>query len=170
MARWVIVVVALGLGLAAWARWPDSRLPADVRVDHVVVLKSARLLVLYEGDTRLRSYPVSLGGQPVGAKERAGDGRTPEGHYVIDYRNERSSFHRALHVSYPSAADRSRAAAAGVDPGGLVMIHGLRNGLGWLGRLHRVFDWTNGCIAVTDAEIDEIARVVPDGTPVELRP
>lgn len=88
----------------------------------------------------------------------------------MDYRKADSSFHRALHLSYPSAADRARAVAQGVDPGGLIMIHGLKNGLGWLGRLHRLFDWTDGCIAVTNPEIEQIWQSVPDGTPIELRP
>lgn len=89
---------------------------------------------------------------------------------MLDYRNARSSFHRSLHVSYPDSADVARARAAGVDPGGMIMVHGIRNGLGWLGRLHRALDWTDGCIAVTNREIEEIWRAVPDGTPIEIRP
>jgi murein L,D-transpeptidase YafK len=106
----------------------------------------------------------------TGAKVREGDNRTPEGRYIIDSRNAQSTFHRALHVSYPSAADRARACAEGYKPGGDIMIHGMRNGFGWLGRAHRLFDWTRGCIAVTNDEIDEIWRVVPDGTPIKIQP
>ena len=96
--------------------------------------------------------------------------RTPEGHYLIDSRNAASSYHKALHISYPNADDRERAARLGVAPGGAVMIHGLPNGKDWLGPTHRLYDWTLGCIAVTDSEIDEIWNLVPVGTPVEIRP
>ncbi|HTM15980.1 MAG TPA: L,D-transpeptidase family protein, partial [Terracidiphilus sp.] len=99
-----------------------------------------------------------------------GDALTPEGHYVIDAKYEHSKYHKALHVSYPSAEDRRRAARQGVSPGGAIMIHGLPNGKGWVGARHRLFDWTLGCIAVTDEEIDEVYTLVPVGTPVEIRP
>jgi murein L,D-transpeptidase YafK len=111
-----------------------------------------------------------LGRNPVGPKLREGDKRTPEGLYAIESHNPRSSFHRALKVSYPSAADRIAAAKRGVAPGGDIMIHGIRNGLGFIGRLQRRLDWTAGCIAVTNPEIEEIYRAVPDGTPIEIRP
>ena len=98
------------------------------------------------------------------------DARTPEGRYVIDSRNAASAYHKALHISYPNSDDRKRAAKLGVAPGGAVMIHGLPNGKGWVGPTHRLYDWTLGCIAVTDQEIDEIWNLVPVGTPVEIRP
>jgi len=103
-------------------------------------------------------------------KEREGDGRTPEGHYIIDSRDAASNYHKALHISYPNQQDRARAAKLGVPPGGAIMIHGLPNGMGWLGSAHRLYDWTLGCIAVTDEEIDEIWNMVPVGTAVEIRP
>lgn len=118
----------------------------------------------------IRTYKVALGRGGLASKEREGDGRTPEGHYLIDARNEASSYHRALHISYPNAEDRQHAAKLGVSPGGDIMIHGLPNGMGWLGASHRLYDWTLGCIAVTDPEIDEIWKMVPVGTPVEIRP
>lgn len=98
-----------------------------------------------------------------------GDGKTPEGLYVIDYRNQRSQFHLSLHVSYPRPEQVARAKKKGISPGGMIMIHGLRNGAGFLGRFHRLADWTTGCIAVTNEEIEEIWRVVPDGTSIEIR-
>ena len=168
--RTTIVIALVLLALASWAYWPPLPLPKDVQADHLVLTKSARTLDLYFKTTLLNQYRVSLGGHPIESKQRAGDGRTPEGRYFVDYRKADSSFHRALHLSYPSAADRARAVAQGVDPGGLIMIHGLKNGLGWLGRLHRLFDWTDGCIAVTNPEIEQIWQSVPDGTPIELRP
>jgi murein L,D-transpeptidase YafK len=139
-------------------------------VERVVIEKGSRTLTLLSGNTVVRTYHVALGGQPVGPKTREGDHRTPEGKYVIDSRLEQSAFHRALHISYPSAGDIFAAHRAGVAPGGAIMIHGIRNGLGWLGRAHRLVDWTSGCIAVTDSEIEEIWRVVPNGTAVEIWP
>jgi len=99
-----------------------------------------------------------------------GDGRTPEGDYVIDYHKPNSSFHRALHISYPSPLDVANALSRGVEPGGLIMIHGMKDGLRYLGRLHTFLDWTDGCIAVTNSEIEEISRVVADGTPIRIEP
>jgi murein L,D-transpeptidase YafK len=106
----------------------------------------------------------------VGKKQQQGDGRTPEGEYRLDYRNPNSSFHNALHISYPQSDDVAIARKLGVNPGGLVMVHGMKNGFGWLGRLARVIDWTDGCVAVTNREMDEIWRAVPDGTKIILRP
>ena len=141
-----------------------------VVADRVVIDKSDRTLTLYEQGKAVKSYHVTFGRHPAGRKERQGDDRTPEGQYTIDYRNLGSKYHIALHISYPNADDIRRARAAGVSPGGDIMIHGLRKGLGWVGRLHRLVNWTHGCIAVTDGEIDEIARAVKDGTPITIQP
>jgi murein L,D-transpeptidase YafK len=140
------------------------------KADRVIIEKAARRLTLQRGSEVLRTYKVALGGHPQGPKQCAGDSRTPEGTYVIDARNGQSRYHRALHISYPSPADRKAAKKRGCAPGGDIMIHGLMNGYGWLGAGHRVRDWTQGCIAVTDAEIEEIWKLVPMGTPVEIRP
>jgi len=161
---------ALALTLA-WAGRPGAPpLPRDARADNVVVDKRARTLTLLRGGQPLKTYAVSLGASPAGHKVQEGDERTPEGRYVLDYRNPRSAAHRSLHVSYPDSADAARARARGVPPGGMIMVHGITNGLGWMGRLHRLVDWTDGCIAVTNGEMDEIWRAVPDGTPIEIRP
>jgi len=154
----------------AWGLWPERELPLTVKADLVVVDKTARRLELYQGGELLKAYPVSLGRHPVGKKERQGDGRTPEGEYRLDYRNPNSGFYKALHISYPQAEDVAAARAQGVEAGGLVMIHGMKNGVGWISRLHRMIDWTDGCVAVTDREMDEIWRAVPDGTKIQLRP
>jgi murein L,D-transpeptidase YafK len=138
-------------------------------VNLIVVEKSDHRMKLLDHGRVLRTYSVSLG-PDLGPKQKQGDGRTPEGRYVIDSRNASSKFHRALHVSYPNAADRARARRMGVNPGGDIMIHGLPNGWGKLGKLHLARDWTAGCIAVTDAEIEEIWKLVPNGTVVEIRP
>jgi murein L,D-transpeptidase YafK len=145
-------------------------LPSNMTADRVLLEKAARRLTLLRDGTALKTYRVALGGAPVGPKEQEGDQRTPEGIYLIDFHKEDSDYHRALHVSYPEQRDIDRAAASEVSPGCDIMIHGIRNGKGWIGAFHRRTDWTAGCIAVTDFEIDEIWRAVPDGTPIEIRP
>lgn len=117
----------------------------------------------------VREYKIALGFQPVGKKAQDGDGKTPEGHYTINWRNAKSQFHKSLHISYPNAADKKAAKAKGVHPGGDIFIHGLGNGFGWLGSAHVAKDWTLGCIAVTNQEIDEIWKLVPNGIPIEIR-
>ncbi len=140
------------------------------KADAILILKKDHVLELLAGGKVIRTYKVALGQGGLAPKEREGDGRTPEGHYVIDARYAASVYHRALHISYPNAEDRKRAAKLGVSPGGAIMIHGLPNGKGWVGAAHRLYDWTLGCIAVTDQEIEEIWDLVPVGTPIEIRP
>ena len=138
--------------------------------DRIVVNKAMRELLLFRKGRVLRSYKVALGRNPVGAKQQEGDGKTPEGEYAISGRNAASKFHKALRISYPNESDRARAQRVGVSPGGDIMIHGLPNGFGYMGTAHRLRDWTEGCIAVTNAEIEEIWRLVPDGTTVQIHP
>lgn len=166
----LIAFAVVTIAFAAWAHWPHAPLADGMVASRIVVRKSARTLELYAGGELLRSYAIALGPDPIGPKDRQGDGRTPEGRYRIDYRKEDSSFHRALHISYPRSDQVAAARQRGEPPGGLIMIHGLPNDAGWLGRLHLVSDWTNGCIAVTNDEIEEIWRVVPNGTPIEIEP
>lgn len=147
-----------------------SPAPQAAQADRIVVNKAKRELVLLRKGVAIRTYRVALGRNPLGAKEREGDMRTPEGLYRIDGRYLRSQFHRALHISYPNAADRERARRLGVKPGGDILIHGLPNGQGAIGKAHLESDWTWGCIAVTNEEIEEIWRLVPDGAAVEIRP
>jgi murein L,D-transpeptidase YafK len=135
-----------------------------------VVNKTKRELLLYKDGKLIRSYKVALGKSPVGPKTRKGDGKTPEGAYVISGRNAASAYHKSLRISYPNAADRLRAKQQGVDPGGDIMIHGLPKGQGFIGTAHRLYDWTDGCVAVTNAEIEEIWLLVPDGTPIQINP
>lgn len=163
------LALVVAVAVATYANWPNARLPDGTVADRIVVVKSERRLQLYRGDAMLREYRISLGFNPVGTKEVEGDGKTPEGFYVIDRRNQKSQYHLSLHLSYPTAEQKAQARAKGINPGGLIMIHGIRNGLGSIGRLHRLTDWTAGCIAVTNDEIEEIWRVVPDGTPIEVR-
>jgi len=145
-------------------------LPEGIRADTILVEKAARLLTLYRDGQRIKSYRISLGGKPVGPKVRQGDLRTPEGRYRIALRNEQSRFHRALRISYPNTHDLRRAQSLGVSPGSDIMIHGLGERFAWLGRQHYLADWTEGCIAVTNEEIEEIWRLVPDGAGVLILP
>lgn len=139
-------------------------------VDRILIEKKERRLMLISKGEVLKSYKIALGGNPNGPKERQGDNKTPEGTYSIDSRNKDSRYHLALHISYPNERDKKRAQVLGVSPGGNIMIHGIKNGLSWVGDAHTEVDWTKGCIAVTDEEIDEIAKVAPNGTIVEIRP
>ncbi len=162
--------------LAAWmlaallAQSPAQATAEEEVADLVTLDKSERRLSLWADGERIRSYRVALGPSPRGRKEREGDGRTPEGRYVLDYRNANSAFHRAIHVSYPNAADRASAEARGESPGGDIMIHGQKNGFGWAAFLTQRFDWTEGCIAVSNGEMDEIWSMVGAGTPIEIVP
>ena len=165
----LLVLVVLGLVVLGARFWPYEPLASNAKADRIVVTKSMRTLSLMKDGEVLKTYPISLGGDPAGHKLQEGDKRTPEGVYKIDGRNPDSSFFRSLHISYPNKEDSARAAAKGVPPGGDIVIHGIRNGFGWVGRLHRLTDWTLGCIAVTDQEMIEIWTAVPDNTPIEIR-
>lgn len=156
--------------LAGFGVCVRSPLSSALLADRVVVHKAERELLLVAEGKILKRYRIALGGHPRGHKTQEGDRRTPEGVYRIAGRNPRSAYHLSLRISYPNEEDRTQAARRGVSPGGDIMIHGLPNGFGWIGRLHRWADWTAGCIAVTDSEIEEIWRSVPDGTPVEIKP
>lgn len=148
----------------------SSPFQGDLRADRVLVDKSARqLFLLWRGDV-VRSYPISLGEQPTGHKRQEGDQRTPEGRYRLDWRNAQSSFYKSIHISYPNVQDRARAERLGIDPGGEIVIHGLPNRDRGLDALYRGRDWTDGCIAVLDEQMDEIWLAVRDGTPIEILP
>lgn len=164
ITRFAVVCVTL-FGLAC-----DHQPQSLKRADRIVVVKSAHTLTLMRGNQVLRVYRVALGRTPVGLKTRKGDHKTPEGEYLIDAKKPNSRFYRALHISYPNEDDKERALGQGLDPGGDVEIHGIENGLGWIGRLHRKIDWTDGCIAVTDSEMDEIYSSVDIGTSVKIVP
>ncbi len=141
-----------------------------VKVEKVVVHKQQRRLELFHKGVIWKSYRIALGGDPVGHKLQRGDSRTPEGAYMLDRRNPHSQFHRSIHISYPNARDRASARRRGVSPGGDIFIHGLPNGMGYVGAAHRARDWTDGCVAVTNEEIEEIWKAVPDGTPIQINP
>jgi murein L,D-transpeptidase YafK len=165
----LLLVLAACLASAAlpWAQprgpWPPALAPAVERADEIRVDKSERRMQLLRDGQVLKTYRILLGDAPVGHKTQQGDERTPEGQYRITFRNDKSRFHLSLRVSYPNEADRAQARRRGVDPGGDIMIHG-----GTPPGYRR--DWTDGCIAVTDREIEEIWRLVPVGTPIRIDP
>jgi len=138
--------------------------------DRILVEKTKRRLTLFSNGQVLKQYRISLGREPQGHKTRSGDNRTPEGVYHIDYRVQDSDFHRALHISYPNEQDIRRAEEMGYSPGGSIMLHGLKNDDKEIAYYHGYFDWTKGCIAVTNVEIEEIWQLVPNGTTIEIRP
>lgn len=142
----------------------------SVLIDKILIEKKARSLTLLSKGNVVKTYKIALGRNPEGAKEKEGDNKTPEGIYKIDSRKDKSAYHLALHISYPNEKDKNRAKELGVSPGGSIMIHGIKNGLGWVGSFHRWFDWTKGCIAVTNKEIEEIYKLVPNGAVVEIKP
>lgn len=154
-------VLALGTGFAATH--------GSQKADRILVLKAERRLELLRQGRILKSYPMALGWQPIGPKQRRGDGRTPEGLYVIDGRSSRTRYHRMLHISYPNPTDLRQARAAHLDPGRAIAIHGMPNRYGRHDPTAFYRDWTDGCIAVGNIAIEEIWAAVDDGTPVEIR-
>jgi murein L,D-transpeptidase YafK len=142
----------------------------DVVVDRIVIEKSKRTMTLLKQDREVRTYKVSLGRNPIGPKIQKGDQKTPEGLYYVDYKLRNSVYHRALHLNYPNQDDIERARSLGVTPGNSIMIHGMKEDKLWMGDVQYLFDWTNGCIALTNREIEEVWVLVPPWTPVEIRP
>lgn len=143
---------------------------AGPRADRVLVDKSDARLYLINDDTVIASFRVKFGTNPKGHKQQLGDGRTPEGHYTLDYKNTASAFYKSIHISYPNASDRETARQRGVNPGGDIMIHGQANGLEWLTLVSQLFNWTDGCIALSNRNMDRVWDAVDAGTPIEIRP
>ncbi len=165
--RRVLLAGAVGLvGVAPEA----AQAQGIVRADRVLVLKRQRRLFLMRGGETLHSFRCALGSRPYGPKVREGDGRTPEGSYVISAFLPHSEFYRAVQISYPNGEDLARAATLGVPPGGRIMIHGLDPALQGRAAYHWMFNWTNGCVAVTDPQMDVVWQSVDIGTPVEIAP
>lgn len=166
---WPVLAGESGLLARAEQQMPagPSALPG---ISQVLVRKSERRLYLLAGEEVVRSYRISLGDNPEGHKLHEGDERTPEGDYILDWRNPHSDFYKSIHISYPSAKDRELAEAWGLDPGSNIMIHGLPNDAGELAFAYEGLDWTDGCIAVSNEAMDEIWQLVPDGTPIRILP
>ncbi|SFH40544.1 L,D-transpeptidase catalytic domain [Pontibacter chinhatensis] len=149
--------------------YPEPELPAGTEIDKLVVLKSERKILAYSDGKLMKTYTIALGRTPVGDKEYEGDKKTPEGRYYINDKNPNSAYHKNLGVSYPNEDDIRHARSLGKSPGGDIKIHGLRNGTGFISKFHRWWDWTLGCLALTDNEMDELYSAVPVGTPIEIR-
>jgi murein L,D-transpeptidase YafK len=159
------------MGCFVWfSFWPIVASGALVQADKVVVIKSKRIMMLMRDSDILKVYRVALGKQPNGRKIKSGDQKTPEGTYVLDSRKSDSKFYRAIHISYPNESDMLKAKRLGCSPGGAIMIHGLPKKLEDIGKAHRLWDWTDGCIAVSNSEMEEIWEFVPDGIPIEIKP
>ena len=147
-----------------------TKLDPSIKVDKVVVYKEKRQMMLFKSNELLKTYQISLGKNPVGPKERKGDKKTPEGKYVLDWKNPDSKYHLSIHISYPNDGDKRNARLKGIPPGGDIMIHGCPNGFGWNWKHYKANDWTDGCIAVSNEEIEEIWNVVENGTEIEIFP
>nr|WP_317198488.1 L,D-transpeptidase family protein [uncultured Psychrobacter sp.] len=178
LALFSIGLVAAGIiGLVRYDKTPfrtqgsyasTIAIPSNVAIDKVFVDKSERTMQLLDGDRVIKSYHIALGENPVGHKQQEGDERTPVGIYTLDYKNENSIAYRSIHISYPNSADKARAEALGVSAGGDIMIHGQMNGLGDLAWYNQQRNWTDGCIAVTNDEMDEIMDLITLGTTIEI--
>ncbi len=163
-ARWALVLASVLATTSASAEAPE--LPT---IEQVVVRKAARVIELYAGGRLVRTIAgIQLGDAPVGAKRFQGDERTPEGRYTIDYGNPDSSYNLSLHISYPNAQDAAYARSQGRSPGGLIFIHGQPND--WVQGKRVPGDWTDGCIAVSDDEIEMLWQAVPDGAVIDIVP
>ena len=157
-------------GITIYYFYPGRKLPEGAAIDKLVVYKSRRKMLAYSNGELLKTYTVSLGKNPIGHKQFEGDCKTPEGIYSINDRNANSAYYKNLGVSYPNETDKEYAQKHGKSPGGLIKIHGLRNDRGYIGKFHRFKDWTAGCIAVTDKEMDELYNSVQIGTQIVIKP
>lgn len=178
MKRALLLIATLGLAIPLYTMGmarldlvtAPQMLPSSEQADLIKVDKSDRTLSLLRDGKVIATYDISLGANgDEGHKQREGDERTPEGRYEVDWRNDGSFAYLSLHISYPNAADTAAAETAGYEPGGFIMIHGIANGWGWLGKVHLNWDWTDGCIAVTNKEMREIWSRVSNGTHIDIQ-
>ncbi|EHQ28535.1 L,D-transpeptidase family protein [Mucilaginibacter paludis] len=156
-------------GLTGYYFMPEPKLPAHITIDKMIAIKSRRQLLVYAQGKLIKTYAISLGSCPAGKKQFEHDGKTPDGVYFINAKNPNSVCHKNLGISYPNQADVQQAKKFKLPTGGDIKIHGLTNGLGFIGKFHRWYNWTAGCIALTNAEIDDLYSHTPIGTPIEIR-
>ena len=161
-------VLTLVVILISWYFFPEKKLDTSKKIDKIVVIKHKRKLNVYSKGELLKTYSISLGREPIGDKQFEGDNKTPEGIYTINDKNPNSAYHLNLGISYPNKKDRTFAKKHNKSPGGLIKIHGLKNSYGFTGKFHRWADWTQGCIAVTNKEIEELYHNVPLGTTIGI--
>ncbi len=170
-------------GLVIYMYYPEKKLPdyiekqtgptiskISVTIDSICIDKSSRSLMAYQDNILLKTYTVSLGGNPIGHKVQKDDKRTPEGQYRIKNKTTQTNFHKTLILSYPNEKDKREAKKKGVDPGSGIEIHGLAKRWVRFGKLHRLSDWTQGCIALTNEEVDELYEHIQTGCPVLIIP
>lgn len=161
--------LALILAVSAFFVRPGAAAPG-IQADYILVEKAARRLTLMHKGEVIRTYRIVLGGNPIGDKASQGDDRTPEGRYVIDRKNPKSQFYLSLGISYPDASDRAEAKRRGVKPGGDIMIHGTPDYIEPLYTVGVFPDWTRGCIALPNKEMEEVFKLVSIGTAIEIKP
>lgn len=166
----LLIAIATIALLSTWYFYPYEKMPADIVIDKIIVDKSAHQMKVYSNSVLIKTYTIAIGSNNTGTKEYKGDKRTPEGSYFIFDKNPNSGWHKNLGISYPNKADIARALKTGKSTGGDIKIHGLKNGGFPLGRFHRFKDWTNGCIAITNEEIDDLYGHTPVGTPIIINP
>jgi len=169
MKKRSIIILIILISTLFYNNFYPQKLNANQKITKIIIVKSKRELQVFHNNQLLKIYKISLGRQPEGAKHFAGDDKTPEGTYFINDKNPRSNYHLNLGISYPAKKDIEYAEKYGKNPGGNIKIHGLKNGFGFIGKFHRFFDWTHGCIAVTNKEIEELYKNVATGTPVEIK-
>ena len=157
------------LGIVVYYYYPITKIPAGVTIDKILVFKSKHELLAYSNGQLVVTYKIAIGKNPIGDKEYEGDKKTPEGIYSISSKNPNSGYHKNLGISYPNKQDIEKAKQLGRPTGGDIKLHGLKNGQGYIGKFLRWTDWTNGCIALTDGELDELYNHTPIGTPIEIQ-
>ncbi len=165
----ILIIGIFGYGLFVLAK-PFKPIDTNIQIQKIVVIKHKRTLQLIAGDSIIKTYKISLGRNPKGNKEYEGDKKTPVGQYFINDKNPTSKYHKNLGISYPNKQDIENAKKIGKNPGGQIKIHGIKNGFGWIGKFHLLMDWTAGCIALTNKEIDELYNIVKIDTPIEILP
>jgi murein L,D-transpeptidase YafK len=164
----LFIVLAFVFIITVYYFFPERKLPNCSKVDKILVEKSKRKMHVYSVEKKLKSYTISLGFRTKGKKHFERDGKTPEGVYYVVSKNSQSIAHKSFGISYPNAADKKYAAQRDKSPGGNIMIHGMMNHLGYWGKFHRFIDWTGGCIALTNSEMDDLFRHVDVGCEVEI--
>lgn len=165
----IFILFLFLFAVAIYYFYPEAKLPKGKIIDRIEVLKSQRKMLVYSDGTLLKTYKIALGKNPVGHKEFEGDFKTPEGIYEINAKNPNSGYHKNLGISYPNEKDSAHATSLGKPPGGHIKIHGIRNGSGFISKFQRWNDWTAGCIAVTNEEVDELYENVKIGAKIEIK-
>ena len=163
------ILLLITVLMACYYFWPASPLDISKKIDRILVCKSKHTLTVFSNGEALKTYTIAIG-KGHGKKEFEGDKKTPEGIYTINDKNPNSAYYLNLGVSYPNAQDKAHAKKFNKSAGSLIKIHGLKNGKGYIGKFHRITDWTLGCIAVTNKEMKELYDHVPIGTVIEIIP